>query len=225
MASKLSHWTKNFKKNSMIRLIKLLVVTLTPCLMLAQETSPAASPEKVKQTFMNMNQSMQSFSSDFKQSKELSFMNKPLISTGKFYYQKEDKLRWEYLEPIQYLMLINDEQIRIKEDGRVKNYSSSVNEIFKTVKEIILGCISGDILNNPDYSASYFENNELFEVSLQPKKKEFQSFMKEVHIYITRDKNTLSHLVLVDGSGDKTTIEFVNPSINQAIPAAVFEKL
>lgn len=225
MASKLSHWTKYFKKNSMIRLIKILVVLLTPCLMLAQETSPAASPEKVKQAFMNMNQSMQSFSSDFKQSKELSFMNKPLISTGKFYYQKEDKLRWEYLEPIQYLMLINGEQIRIKEDGKVKNYSSSVNEIFKTVKEIILGCISGDILNNPDYSASYFENNELFEVSLQPKKKELQSFMKEVHIYIKRDKNTLSHLVLVDGSGDKTTIEFISPSINQTIPAAVFEKL
>ena len=225
MASKLSHWTKNFKKNNMLRLVKILVVLLTPCLMLAQETSPSASPEKVKQAFKEMNQSMQSFSSDFKQSKELSFMNKPLISTGKFYYQKEDKLRWEYLEPIQYLMLINGEQIRIKEDGKVKNYSSSVNEIFKTVKEIILGCISGDILNNTDYSASYFENNELFEVSLQPKKKELQSFMKEVHIYIERDKNTLSHLVLVDGSGDKTTIEFVTPSINQAIPAAVFEKL
>lgn len=189
----------------------------------AQETTPAKSPETVKQAFKKANEGMDSFESDFKQSKELSFMNKPLISTGKFYYQKDDMLRWEYIDPIQYIMLINGEQVRIKEDGKVKNYSSAVNDIFKTVKEIILGCISGDILSNPEYEASYFENAEFYEVSLQPKKKELQGFMKEVHIYINRSANTLHHLVLVDGAGDKTTIDFVNPKLNQAIPASVFE--
>ena len=207
----------------MPKTLQILLILLFPALMVAQETAPAKSPEAVRQAFTKANETIKSFESDFKQSKELSFMNKPLISTGKFYYQKDDRLRWEYIDPIQYIMLINGEQVRIKEDGGVKNYSSAVNEIFKTVKEIILGCISGDILNNPEYAASYFENAEFYEVSLQPKKKELQGFMKEVHIYINRSENTLHHLVLVDGAGDKTTIDFLNPMLNQAIPASIFE--
>ena len=191
----------------------------------AQSMSPAANPEKVKAAFVEINQTMNTFSSPFKQSKELSFMNKPLVSTGEFYYEKSDKLRWEYIDPIQYVMLINGEQVRIKEDGKVKSYSSAVNEIFKTVKEVILGCISGDILSNPDYKPSYFENENLYQVRLEPSKKELQSFMKEVNIFIDRKEKRLSHLVLMDGSGDLTTIEFTDPKINQALPKGIFDEL
>ena len=122
-------------------------------------------------------------------------------------------------------MLINNEQVRIKEDGKVKSYSSAVNEIFKTVKEVILGCISGDILNNPDYKSSYFESENLYQVKLEPKKKDLQSFMKEVNIFIDRKENRLSHLILMDGSGDETTIEFINPKINQELPKGIFDEL
>ena len=191
----------------------------------AQSMSPATYPEKVKAAFVEINQTMNTFSSPFKQSKELSFMNKPLVSTGEFYYQKSDRLRWEYIDPIQYVMLINGEQVRIKEDGKVKSYSSAVNEIFKTVKEVILGCISGDILNNPDYKPSYFEDENLYQVRLEPSKKELQSFMKEVNIFIDRKEKRLSHLVLMDGSGDLTTIEFTDPKINQTLPKGIFDEL
>lgn len=191
----------------------------------AQEMASAKNPEKVKAAFVAVNQSMETFSSPFKQSKELSFMNKPLVSTGEFYYQKSDRLRWEYLEPIQYVMLINGEQVRIKEDGKVKSYSSAVNEIFKTVKEVILGCISGDILDNPDYKASYFESDKMYQVKLKPIKKDLQGFMQEVNIFIDRKENRLDHLVLMDGSGDLTTIEFTSPKVNQELPKGIFDEL
>ncbi len=191
----------------------------------AQELKPAKNPEAVKAAFVAVNQSIQTFASPFKQSKELSFMNKPLISTGEFYYQKNDRLRWEYLEPIQYVMLINGEQVRIKEDGKVKSYSSAVNEIFKTVKEVILGCISGDILENPDYEASYFENKNTYQVKLKPIKKDLQGFMKEVNIFIDIKEKCFSHLVLMDGSGDLTTIEFTKPKVNQELPKGIFDAL
>jgi len=191
----------------------------------AQQMAPAKNPEAVKAAFMEANQSMQSFESDFRQSKELSFMNKPLTSTGKFYYQKNDRLRWEYIDPIKYVMLINGEQVRIKEDGKVKNYSSAVNEIFKTVKEVILGCISGDILQNPDYKTSYLESENLYQVKLIPVKKDLQGFMKEVNVFIDKKQKRLSHLVLMDGSGDLTTIEFTTPKVNQELPKGIFDDL
>ncbi|WP_417592216.1 LolA family protein [Owenweeksia hongkongensis] len=202
-----------------------LLISLFAIAGFAQEMKPAKNPEAVKAAFVAVNQSIQTFASPFKQSKKLSFMNKPLISNGEFYYQKSDRLRWEYLEPIQYVMLINGEQVRIKEDGKVKSYSSAVNEIFKTVKEVILGCISGDILENPDYEASYFENENAYQVKLKPIKKDLQGFMKEVNIFIDIKEKRFSHLVLMDGSGDLTTIEFTKPMVNQELPKGIFDAL
>ncbi len=190
----------------------------------AQDLPSAQNPESVKGAFKAMNSKMQSFASDFKQTKEFSFMDRPLISNGKFYYQKQDKLRWEYTDPLQYIMLINGEDIRIKEDGKVKSYSSAVNEIFKTVKEIILGCISGEILNDPNYQPSFYESDKLYQVKLEPRQKQLKEFMQEINIFLDRNTNQLSHLILKDGSGDITRIEFVNRSVNQPISADVFAK-
>lgn len=205
-------------------LFLMLMIFASPGMILAQDTTPAASPDQVKNAFVQMNNELNSFQSDFTQSKELSFMNKPLISSGKFYYQKSDKLRWEYVEPLQYTMLINGESVRIEEGGEVKSYSSAVNEIFRTIKEIVLGCISGDILNHPEYEASYFENEELYEVRIKPEKEELRSFIKEVSIFISRKKNLLHHLEMRDGNGDKTTIQFENSVINEPINAGVFNE-
>ena len=188
----------------------------------AQDLSPAKDPQKVKEAFRAMNSKTETFASNFKQTKEFSFMDRPLISTGKFYYKKSDQLRWEYLEPLQYVMLIHGENIRIKEDGQVKSYSSAVNEIFKTVKEIILGCISGEILNDPNYQPSFYEDGNYYQVKLEPRQKQLQEYMQEINIYLDKGSKELSHLILKDGSGDITKIEFLNRKINQQISENVF---
>lgn len=190
----------------------------------AQDLTPAKSPKAVKDAFTKMNASTKSFSSDFKQTKEFSFMDRPLVSTGKFYYQKSDQLRWEYISPLQYVMLINGDNIRIKEDGKVKTYSSAVNEVFKTVKEIILGCISGEILNDPNYEPAFYESDKLYQVKLQPKDKQLKEYMKEINIFLDKSSNELSYLILKDGSGDITKIEFQNRKINQSIDESTFSK-
>ncbi len=199
-------------------------ITLLAFAINAQDLTPAKNAKAVKDAFTKMNASTKSFSSDFKQTKEFSFMDRPLVSTGKFYYQKSDQLRWEYLSPLQYVMLINGDNIRIKEDGKVKTYSSAVNEVFKTVKEIILGCISGEILNDPNYEPAFYESDKLYQVKLQPKNKQLKEYMKEIDIFLDKGSNELSYLILKDGSGDITKIEFQNRKINQSIDANTFSK-
>ncbi len=208
----------------MKHILKITVFSLLAFAVSAQDLTPAKSAKAVKDAFTRMNTSTKSFSSDFKQTKEFSFMDRPLVSTGKFYYQKSDQLRWEYISPLQYVMLINGENIRIKEDGKVKTYSSAVNEIFKTVKEIILGCISGEILNDPNYEPSFYESDKLYQVKLQPKDKQLKEYMKEINIFLDKSSNELSYLILKDGSGDITKIEFQNRKINQVIDESTFSK-
>ncbi len=208
----------------MKHILKITIFSLLAFAMNAQDLTPAKSPKAVKDAFTKMNASTKSFSSDFKQTKEFSFMDRPLVSTGKFYYQKSDQLRWEYISPLQYVMLINGDNIRIKEDGKVKTYSSAVNEVFKTVKEIILGCISGEILNDPNYEPAFYESDKQYQVKLQPKDKQLKEYMKEINIFLDKSSNELSYLILKDGSGDITKIEFQNRKINQSIDESTFSK-
>ncbi len=208
----------------MKHILKITIFSLFAFTINAQDLTPAKKPKTVKDAFTKMNASTKSFSSDFKQTKEFSFMDRPLVSNGKFYYQKSDQLRWEYISPLQYVMLINGDNIRIKEDGKVKTYSSAVNEVFKTVKEIILGCISGEILNDPNYEPAFYESDKLYQVKLQPKDKQLKEYIKEINIFLDKSSNELSYLILKDGSGDITKIEFQNRKINQPIDEGVFSK-
>lgn len=207
--------------NSIIKITLLCVLSLG---LEAQDLNPSQNPNQVKEAFVKMNSSVQSFASEFKQTKEFSFMDKALISSGQFYYQKSDRLRWEYTSPLEYIMLIKGENIKVKEAGTVKTYSSSVNEVFKTVKEIILGCISGDILSDPNYGSSYFQSNDTYQVKLIPKDKQLQDYMQEINIFLDRESNELSYLLLKDGSGDMTKIEFLNRKINQTISEGTFSE-
>ena len=209
----------------MRRLFFSLLLMSLGLLVKAQELKPVSDAAAIKKAFASMNANTQSFSSDFTQTKEFSFMDRALVSHGKFYYQKNDHLRWEYTDPIQYTMLINGTDIRIKEDEKIKSYSSASNPIFKTVKEIVLGCISGDILQDPNYSPSFFANENLYQVQLQPKQAQLQEFMKEINIFLDKENNEIAYLILKDGSGDETRIDFKNRKINKDIPADVFSRI
>ncbi len=188
----------------------------------AQDLAPAKNPEQVKNTFLKMNASMNSFESSFRQTKEFSFMDRSLISTGQLYYQKTEKLRWEYKEPNQYILLMNGEKVRLIEDGKEKAYSVGVQQIFKNIKEVFIGCINGEILNSADYDMQCFENETMLQVKLIPKDEKLKEYIQSISIFMEKGKNQMSYLVLKDGSGDPTKIEFLESKINQAIASDVF---
>src|SRR3989304_2218864 len=53
--------------------------------------------------------------SDFIQEKSLSVLANTIVSRGHFWYKKENNIRWEYVSPYKYLIIITNNQIFIKE--------------------------------------------------------------------------------------------------------------
>jgi len=205
----------------MFRLTSFFLFLLFPFLLSAQDwkTVPASDPmlTGLKSTLAGMS----SIKGDISQEKSFAFLTEKLVSTGVFLYQKESKLRWEFKEPIQYIILINENSMRLKEQGEEKKYKG-MNQILRQVKEIILGCIDGSIMTNTNYKTAFFTDGKSIRIQLQPKEKNLKEFIQQIDVEFIKQGSILKKVTLTDPSEDRTEIHFSNIQSNQKIDAALF---
>ncbi len=199
----------------------IFIFFLSPVFAFAQEWSTIAADDASLVELKSKLAEMESIKGDIRQSKSFSFLTEKLTSTGIFIFQKEDKLRWEFSDPIEYIILINETTMRLREEGEEKKYKG-MNRILRQVKEIILGCIDGSIMDNSDYRTEFAANDEVIRIQLQPKEKNLREFIKQIDVQFLKDGSILKSVTLTDPSGDQTEIEFSNVSINAKVDEAVF---
>ncbi len=162
--------------------------------------------------------------SEFVQEKNLSFLSEKIISKGYFYFKKENKIRWQYNTPFEYLIIINDKEIYINDAERESKYDMASNAIFKEINNIISGCVQGDILNNEaEYDIEYFENDEFYYVKLTPYSEKMKEYLKAINIYFDKKDFSVSILEMQELSDDYTKIEFFNKKLNEEIPDKIFD--
>jgi outer membrane lipoprotein-sorting protein len=164
---------------------------------------------------------MTSIKGDIQQEKLFAFLTEKLISKGVFIYQKDSKLRWQFNEPIEYIILINENSMRLKEDGEEKKYKG-MNQILRQVKEIILGCIDGSIMSNANYKTAFSTNGTNIRIQLQPKEKNLKEFIQQIDVEFAKEGSVLKKVTLTDPSGDETDILFSNVKSNETIDESVF---
>ncbi|PIP54224.1 MAG: cell envelope biogenesis protein LolA [Bacteroidetes bacterium CG23_combo_of_CG06-09_8_20_14_all_32_9] len=173
------------------------------------------NPEAFKTKFNEISESTISIENDFIQNKNLSILAKPIVSEGKFYYKKENKVRWEYSEPYFYLIIIQGNKLYVKDKNNQKQYDTQSNKMFQELNKFLVGCINGDILNKTgNYKIEFKENNEQFYVILVPNDPKMKQMLNEIHIYFDKKNYSVVQLKMVEQDGDFTNIEFFNKKIN-----------
>jgi outer membrane lipoprotein-sorting protein len=73
------------------------------------EVAPAQDWTSLKEAFRNI----RSVKADFLQKRFLQILTKPLLSEGKLFFYTPDSLRWEYLNPLQSVMLQRGSTIQV----------------------------------------------------------------------------------------------------------------
>lgn len=183
---------------------------------------PVADLNKFNDLFNATAKSTQSIKSDFVQEKELSLLSEKIISKGKFWFKKENKVRMEYQQPFQYLMIINQNNVYIKDGQKENKISTKSNKLFQQVNKITVDCIQGTVLNNPEYKTRVFENGQGFLIELSPSAKAIRDFFKNINIFVSKNDYSVMKLELHEQSGDKTVISYLNKEMNTNLPDALF---
>ena len=208
----------------MRRRILLFCMCLPVILLQAQHAGdkPVADMAAFKTLFSAAAQQTQSVKADFIQEKTLSLLSEKISSKGKFWFKKDNLVRMEYSQPFQYLVVINKNNVLVKDGQKENRISTKSNKLFQQINRMMVDCVQGTALNNPDFTVAAFENAGAWLVELTPVVKGMKDYFKNINIVLSKKDYSVNKLEMYEQSGDNTIISFINKELNAPIADTLF---
>lgn len=175
-----------------------------------------------KEQFATIAKKTESIKCDFVQEKNLSMLSEKIVSKGKFWFKKDNLLRMEYNKPFEYLMILNKDNMYIKDGGKENKVSTKSNKLFQQINKITIDCVQGSVFNNPDFITKVYENKTAYAIELSPVGKGLKEFFKTINVIINKNDYAVTTIEMNENSGDNTTLHFTSRELNIAIPDALF---
>jgi outer membrane lipoprotein-sorting protein len=198
----------------------LFLLLLVPFIVIAQVPAGFRTLKDTttfKQKMEAQSKLINSMESNFTQEKYLSVMSEKIITKGHFYFKKVNRLRWEYTDPYTYVIAISNDKMFIKDNNKITKYDINSNKMFKSINEMMVNTVQGNLLNNKDYKPAFYENDKNYLVELSPVQKAARDFLKNIYLYIDKTDYTVVKVKLTEPGDDYTTIDFTERKSNQPI--------
>ena len=210
---------------SILFISTLIVALIIPSGMALSQNDyrPMEDVEAFRSSMISASENSLSIASDFEQMKHLSFLEEDVKSRGIFYFQKENKLRWEYSDPFYYLIIFNNDTVLIQDENNTNVYDAASGKMFRQINEIMLSMVSGSILESDDFEFEYFEKPSSYKLELRPLDENMKEFLSKIHLFINKKDITVDELLMLEKSGDYTRIRFINKRLNEEIPQHTFD--
>jgi outer membrane lipoprotein carrier protein len=158
---------------------------------------------------------------NFVQTKKMDFLNKDLVTSGQLALQSPGLLSWRYTKPYQYSVVFKNSKIYINDQGK-KSSLDAKSKNFEKLNKLIVGSANGNLLNDPDFTVSYFKNGSSNIARFVPKSAQLLKYIKRVDLYFAQNQTVVSQVNMLEASGDSTNIVFKNTKVNAPVPASVF---
>ncbi|WP_430813717.1 outer membrane lipoprotein carrier protein LolA [Carboxylicivirga sp. RSCT41] len=196
----------------------MLLITSGIC---AQNRTPIAV-EELKSEMLIKTTDLVSVSCDFEQNKHLEYLDAVVSSTGKLVFDKNNRLRWEYKEPFEYLIVINNGKFSIKTDGRINEYDIESNQLFSQISELIISSVNGTIFTDPAFGVSAFKNGSEYIVFMEPTVEEMKEVLRKIEMHINVADFSVNKVIMFEQEDNFTEIKFINKVFNAALPGNTF---
>ncbi|NJO89812.1 MAG: outer membrane lipoprotein carrier protein LolA [Chloroflexia bacterium] len=203
---------------SAILLIWVTTIALAPADGYKKISDIKVLEKKVKE----FTQSVNTIMSDFVQVKHLDALEVTIESKGKFWFKKENYLRWEYTDPYKYIIAINKDKFIIKNEGKKQEYDTENNKIFKEINNLIINSVRGNLLMDKNFSVEAYENATSYKVELSPKVAHLKEILSKVEMYFSKKDMSVYKVKMIENEEDYTEINFNNRKLNEKISEDIF---
>lgn len=198
---------------------------LLPLLLFITQSAPAfaqnqdaAFASKLQEHY----KTVKSITADFTQRKQSLLFNEPLVSSGLFYYETPDRIRWEQQEPSATYFILNKEEV-VQFDGESVKKSTGLNMQMSIFRQFILSTVDGSILNDPSFEKSFLSKNGKMSITLVPMDKRMAKRLTKIELVFDEKTLLLDQLKMYENESDFTEIIFTSQKINTAIPSSIFQ--
>lgn len=188
---------------------------------LAQEYTKLSDPKACKAALEKQHKETKSIQSDFSETSSSSLLSTPQKGTGKMWYKKEDKIRWEKIKPESQIILINGKTVKLQEKGKEVSSASS-KMVVKKIQQLMVQMMTGDFLNEKDFKITYYESKTNYKLVLTPKSDKMKRYVAEISLIFGKDGLLLKELTMKQNETDKLVYSFTNMQQNGTINDSKF---
>jgi outer membrane lipoprotein-sorting protein len=200
----------------------LILVVLLPLQAFSQAAfRPMTDTVAFKKGLEQFSENTSSIESEFVQEKKLKMLNDKVISKGRLFFKKPDKLRWEYDEPYSYIIALNNGKVMLKDEGKLTTYDAASNKLFLELNDILVTCINGNILQSKKFSFHFLETDKNKVAEMTPLNSAMKKFIEKIVLYFDSDYS-VSKVEMEEPSHNSTVIFFKNKKLNADIPEKFF---
>jgi outer membrane lipoprotein-sorting protein len=186
--------------------------------------STAATFSQDGASFKEASRNIRSVKADFLQKRFLQILTKPLLSEGKLFFYAPDSLRWEYLNPLQSVMLQKGSTIHVYNfsEGKWKPEITQAVEARRTVLAEISQWFQGRFDESKAFKHVYSPGPPA-RVTMVPGEG-INRFIQRIEIVLSARPGVIDRVEIEEPGGSRTLIEFKNVKINSTFSSEVFEK-
>jgi outer membrane lipoprotein-sorting protein len=174
----------------------------------------------LKDSFRNI----RSVKAGFVQKRSLPILTKLIISEGRFFFYAPDSLRWEYLSPLQSVMLQKGDTLKLYHfsGGKWKPEITQGAESRQMVLTEISQWFQGRFDERKAFKSQYLPGPPA-RVILIPGEG-IDKFIQRIEIVLSARPGVIDRVEVEEPGGSRTSIEFKNVEVNSNLPSEVFEK-
>lgn len=212
------------RRESKYLTVSLVLLSIFGAFALAQSDKfeSIASNDELNKHLQEFSDNLTSIQCDFTQVKKLHYLEVDLESSGKFWFQSPDKVRWEYRDPYNYIVLLNEGKLNLISDNNENEIDMRSNEIFEEINALIISAVSGDIFDNSRYSVKAFENDAYYKIDLKPVSSSIATMIEQMELYVDKKNYSISKIKMTEPSSDFSLISFTNQKFNDPLPKNIF---
>jgi outer membrane lipoprotein-sorting protein len=167
-------------------------------------------------------QHTESVSARFTQTKHLALLDEPLVSTGRFVFQRPDRMRLEIETPRSAVIVINGRQVSIPGLSAANQQQLALTPMTAMFTELgaMFGGSAATLRRHFDVSAK--PAGDAIEVMLRPTVPDWQRLFRTIGLRFAGPDLLISSMQLEDALGDHLEIAMSDVQRNQDIPDALF---
>ncbi len=163
--------------------------------------------------------------SEFRQERRLAMLKEPVVSSGRFYYEKLDKLRWECISPDLSGFFVNGKVAKQwkGKDNPPEAFDLQQNPVIRLIVDQLLAWTKADFAwIEQRYTISVVKEDPIV-LKLVPRSSKEKKYIDHILISFEADTQYANAVEIIEKGGDSTHIKFFNMIINNSPQKELFE--
>lgn len=165
-----------------------------------------------------------SVEAEFVQKKHMAILAKPLVSKGKLFFQVPRSLRWEYLSPVNSILLMHGGTVTryVRKEGVVTKDSSARLQSMQIVLQEITMWMKGNFDANPAFKPELRPGRIIM---LTPKDKSMADIIRRIELKLSDRPGVIRSVRIYENEKSYTVIEFIKVRLNEKLPESLFKRV